>query len=262
MTRQIQVESIINLPPLSIAGLLVSNNATDADHIVDISAGACRDINNNVDIVLGAANAEGVVNSAPLSVSGLFNGANGLDEGGLISNSMYAVYIIADSRGYEPVAGLLSLNQNYLPKMPFGYDSLRLVGFMATDSSANFFPGMTYGSGPSRTWYYDNFQDQDVINNGASTSFAPIDVSAKVPSIENIIVETDIRFNAGGLSETASLRKFGTVGPQASMVSSYIGINDAELDVFSGLDNGVATIEYSVTASDADIFIRGYKYVV
>ena len=71
------------------------------------------------------------------------NGANGLDYGTLAASTNYGVWLIGDSRGYNPVAAVLSLTSNAYPLMPLGYDSMRLIGFADTNSSTHFVAATT-----------------------------------------------------------------------------------------------------------------------
>ena len=61
---------IINLPFLYINGLIVSNDATTEQTVIDLSAGQCRDSTNTYDMVL----------NAPITVSSAFNASTSLSD--------------------------------------------------------------------------------------------------------------------------------------------------------------------------------------
>src|SRR5258708_33714271 len=74
-----------------------------------------------------------------LLINSAVNGVNGLDTGTIAASTQYAVYLIGDSRNYNNAAAVISLTSNYPdPLMPSGYDSYRLIGFMATDGPTHF----------------------------------------------------------------------------------------------------------------------------
>src|SRR5580692_3582295 len=95
-----QLDPIINQPFLYVNGLLVSNDATTPNTVLDIAAGQCRDSNNVIDMILGDFLNEGYgTDNSSTSLNAAVNGLNGLDTGSLAASTMYAVYIIADSSG-------------------------------------------------------------------------------------------------------------------------------------------------------------------
>src|SRR5258708_11625744 len=142
-TPQVQNDPIYSLPWLYISGLNISVASTK---ILAIAPGQARDSNDNIDMPVGFPNLQGNTLPAiqfqgyqpPLLVNCATTGANALDAGALAASTQYAIYLIGDSRGYLPVAGIATLTSNILPLVPLGYDSYRLIGFMETDGSSNF----------------------------------------------------------------------------------------------------------------------------
>jgi hypothetical protein len=130
---QIQNDPIYSLPHLYISGLNVSVASTT---ILAIAPGQARDSSDNIDMPVGFPTLQGNIYPAPLFINAAVNGANGLDQGTLATAQAYAVWLIGDSRGYNPVAGLLSLASNAFPLVPSGYDSLRLLAFLDTSGGA------------------------------------------------------------------------------------------------------------------------------
>ena len=115
--------------PIVNAGLKYANGlqlAWASDETITIAAGAARDSSNTNDIVLDAS----------VTVSNIVSGANGLDTGSVAANTMYAVYLIGDSTGYESTAGLLSTDASS-PNLPGGYDMYRRIGWVLTDATSD-----------------------------------------------------------------------------------------------------------------------------
>ena len=116
--------SAINRPiPLSrnpngyVTGLTASLNSTTPNTQLDLAAGACSDSLNNIDMVL----------STGVTINSAKNGINGLDKGiVLTASSIYYVYVIGDSNGFNLPVGMISLLPTN-PYLPFGYDSFRMV---------------------------------------------------------------------------------------------------------------------------------------
>src|SRR5579863_8991112 len=110
---QVQNDPIYSLPHLYISGLNISVASTT---VLALAPGQARDSQDNIDMAVGFPNLQGIVYPAalnglsqvPLFINSAVNGANGLDTGTLAASTNYAVWLIGDSRGYKPVAGLLS----------------------------------------------------------------------------------------------------------------------------------------------------------
>lgn len=261
----IQVESILNLPAYAIYGLQISNNSSTPNTQVDISAGACRDSNNNVDMVIGTnfPNAEGQTFSAPLTIDATVVGVNGIDAGALGNNLLYAVYIIGDSHGYKVPAGLLSLASNSSPTMPFDYDSYRLIGYLSTNSSAHFIPGQLFGKGNDREWHYDG--GQSLISGGAATSPTNVALTARVPAQENAIALMAYDFIANAAGDVFTLRSFSASNPYMTGESQAAGATahlQANTEVPVSLNSGAPTIKYAVSAGTINLDVVGYKFSV
>src|SRR5215475_2173603 len=135
---QIQNDPIYSLPHLYISGMNISVASTT---VLAIAPGQARDGQDNIDMPISFPNLQGVVVPPilfqnyyqPILINSAVNGANGLDQGTLGASLQYSVWLIGDSRGYNPVAGLLSLtSSNFSPLLPSGYDSQRLLSFIET----------------------------------------------------------------------------------------------------------------------------------
>jgi hypothetical protein len=199
MQEQIQNDPIINLPNLYKNGLVLTYG--DATHL-SLGAGNCRDSNNTIDINLGYSNVENETVSAPIILNMNVNGVNGLDTGTLTSSRMYNIFVIADSRYYQPVGCIASLSA--VPLLPAGYDSYRLIGFWPTNDVTSLSQGYYSAQGNNLTFNYDS--QQIVLTAGTSNITAVVDVSAVVPSgISQVIVGTLSYYTGGTLGNALNL---------------------------------------------------------
>lgn len=104
-----------------IAGLLPSNNVSDATNDIDISAGSARDGANAMDMVLAATITKRLDASWAVGTN-----QGGLDTGA-IGNSDYYLWLIARS-DTGVVDAIFSLSST-APTMPASYDFKRLIGW-------------------------------------------------------------------------------------------------------------------------------------
>jgi len=111
-----------------IYGLELSNNSTDSDHDIDISAGQALDSTNSDVIILGAFTKQ--------LDGGWTQGTNqgGLDTGSIAADTWYHMYAIAKPDGLADA--IFSTNAT-TPSLPAGYTLFRRIGSVLTDSSAN-----------------------------------------------------------------------------------------------------------------------------
>lgn len=212
---QVQVDPIIQLPFLYISGLNISVGAAAGSALLLIAPGACRDSNNNIDMEVGFANLQGNVNSAPITINPAAVGANGIDQGALVASQTYSVYLIADSRGYLPVAGIVSQSSNAMPLLPLGYDSLRLLGFVQTNGSALFTQATVLNAVNAKAFYVS--PASSVLSGGAATTFTNVDMTAPLPTTPafGIVLLTvnytpaaagnNVQFRYSGSTDTAGL---------------------------------------------------------
>jgi|HubBroStandDraft_2_1064218.scaffolds.fasta_scaffold00250_11 hypothetical protein len=181
-TPQVQNDPIYNLPFLYITGLQLLYPASQT---LDLTAGQCRDSNDVMDLVIGSPNFAGQLTPAPVSIYIGANGLNGLDTGSPAANTMYSIFLIGDSRYYQPTGAIVSLASNTQPLMPLGYDSYRLIGYWPTDGSANFVVGdIAYSANSSYRRMIYSTPIATPIASGSSTSYATVNLTGIVPIVE------------------------------------------------------------------------------
>jgi len=262
---QYQNDPIIQLPNLYIDGLVAEVDRV-AFNTVNISAGIARDSQNVMDIVVGSANVQNVITPAPLVISALAEGVGGLDVLPMVGGQLYAVYVIADSRYYKPTAGMLSLASNAVPKMPFGYDSYRKVGYVWSNNAVSFLAGFAQGTSNSRFFYADT--PQQVLTAGASGPFAPVILDPFVPKENNIQVYLNCNFDAAAAGDNMIVGYFSTNSAQFDVIAPVAGATAITkvwpyvLCQEDPLNPGDYGVQYSVTAGTVDIFLAGFSFTV
>lgn len=261
---QVQNDPIYSLPHLYISGLNISVASTK---IIAIAPGQARDMNDNIDMPVGFPNLQGNVlpaiqfqnYSPPLLVNCAVNGANGLDAGSLAASTQYGIWLIGDSRGYNNVAGILSLTSNAYPLLPLGYDSLILLGFIETDGSSNFVYATHKPQNMRYALAYYNQPPISVLSGGNSTTFAAIDLTASsaVPTttLPNVIVELLVTFIPAAIGDVVQFRPTGSSATAGLVTITGVAAGIAQsqyVQVIAGVGSSKPEIDYLVTsASDA-----------
>lgn len=189
-----------------------------------------------------------IVLTAPVTNTITSVGANGVDIAAAILDKFYAVYVIGDSTGYQPTASLLSLSSS-APRLPFGYDMFRRVGYILTNGSAQVLKFYQYGADSDRVMYYDVGISE--LSGGSSATFAAIDLATSVPPIRCEVI-LNLLFTPDGATEVAEFLPFGSAASNG-IVTFGCGVAAAQsgnVTVPSALDSGVPKILYKVAAGD------------
>ena len=226
----------------------------------------CRDAGNAIDMEVGYQNLQAVTLPATqfdgyipgLLINSAINGAGGLDAGSLGASLQYAVYLIGDSRGYNPVAGIMTLTSNPLPLMPLGYDSYRLIGFIETDGSSHFVYATHKPQNMVGALEYINQPPISVLSGGTATTFTAIDLTASsaVPTttLPNVIVTLLVTFIPAAAGDVVTFRPTGqTSGAYWTITGIAAGIAQSQyLVMIAGVGSSKPEIDYLVTSgSDA-----------
>jgi hypothetical protein len=273
---QVQNDPIYSLPYLYISGLNISVASTT---VIAIAPGQARDSSDNIDMPVGFPNLQGNVLPAlqfqnfmpPLFINSAVNGANGLDQGSLIATMDYAIYLIGDSRGYNPVAGILSLTSNAFPLLPLGYDSYRLIGFVQTDGSVHFVASSTNPLNARNLKAYYLSPAVSVLSGGNATSFTDIDLNTPVPTgtARDVIVFLLVTFIPAAIGDTVQFRPDNEGTPQTAGLVTITGIaagiaQTQYIQVIAGVNGAShAGVDYKVTSSSDSVSVSvvGYAYI-
>jgi hypothetical protein len=262
-----QNDPIFSLPHLYISGLNISAASTT---VVAIAPGQARDSNDNIDMPVGFPNLQGNTYPAPafqnymppLLVSSLVNGVNGLDTGTIAASTQYAIYLIGDSRGYNQVAGLLSLTSNPGPVMPSGYDSFRLIGFWETDGSSHFVYATHKPQNMSGAITYYDVPPIAVLTGGNATTYTAIDLTTggAIPTttLPNVIVELLVVFIPAAAGDVVQFRPTGSTATAnvVTIVGLQAGIAQTQyIQVIAGVGASKPEIDYLVTAAGDSVTV-------
>ena len=262
-TPQVQNDPIYSLPHLYIQGMNISIASTT---VLAIAPGQARDWNDNIDMPISYPDLQGITTppilfqgyQQPLLINAATNGANGLDTGSLGVSLQYSVWLIGDSRGYLPVAGLLSLtSSNFSPLLPQGYDSKRLLGFQATGGSSTFVYATSKTQNMKNFLQYYNQPPLSVLSGGNATTFTAIDLTtnAAVPTttLQNVIVGLLVVFIPVAAGDVVQFRPTGQTAAAVTIVGAAAGVAQTQyVEMIAGVGSSKPEIDYLVTsASDA-----------
>lgn len=257
---QIQNDPVYALPHLYISGMNISYASTT---VIAIAPGQCRDSNDVIDMPISWPDANNNINppilyqnyQQPLLINSAVTGANGLDTGTIAASTQYAIYVIGDSRGYNLVAGLLSLASNAAPTLPQGYDSLRLIGFAETDGSSHFVYGTHEPQNMVGALQYCLSPAVSVLSGGNATTFTGVDLNTPVPTgtLPNVIVELFVTFTPAAAGDTVQFRPTGSTATANLVTITGISAGVAQtqyIQVIAGVNGSShSSIDYEVTSS-------------
>jgi hypothetical protein len=245
-----------------VNGLHVNAGVLNADLLststLVISSGIARDSTDINDITLSAT---ATLNTAIAGV------ANGLDIGVLAATTLYAVYVIADSKEYQPTATLLSASFTQ-PLLPFGYDMFRRIGTVLSNAAGtrilNFHQR---GNGSGRdTWYAVPLPT--LIVAGAAVIFTPVILTTWVPSTASEVLALSALTSDGGGTRTVVYSADGTTTIAAAatagevIMSSPAGdITYSSLRIPVTLAAGVVSCDYAVSNAGAAVAVSVQGFV-
>jgi hypothetical protein len=261
-TPQIQNDPIYSLPYLYKYGLTISNDATTPNTVLDISSGQCRDQNDVIDITVGSPNVENFLEPAALTINAAINGAGGLDTGALAQATMYAIYIIADSRYYQQTAAIATLASNSVPLLPFGYDSYRLIGYWSTVSNAadwtlGYYTGL-YGD----LQFTYAIPQATAVTAGNSTFYVNVALTNIVPPAV-ALGEFYCVFTPAVAGHQALLRPFAATAVGTGLTGQVATVRTSgTICTVITLDAGAPVIQYEVTASGDALAINVFGFSV
>lgn len=270
---QVQNDPIYSLPHLYISGLNISAASTT---ILAIAPGQARDMNDNIDMPVGFPNLQGNTYPAtlfqnympPLLLNSAVVGVNGIDQGALAASTQYCVYLIGDSRGYNQVAGLISLASNAYPLLPLGYDSLRLLGFALTDGSTHFTQADISNMVNAKSYYLQ--PAASVLSGGNATSFTEIDLSGSIADADVTapavtIALFNVTFTPAAVGDLVYFRPGGSAATTGVVTISgqAAGVPQQQyVQVICGDESTDAAVDYKVTSSSDAVTVLLAGYIV
>lgn len=198
---------IVNLPYLTINGGVLSNHPTTPNTLLNISACICRDSTNTFDLNLGNFNGQnntGTANSVT-TINAAVRGLNGIDTGTFAANTLYNVYVVADTVSGLATGAMISLAEPSTgPLLPFGYNTYRLIGYVPTNTTAIFEEFFQSGDRSQRKFQYGQAAVTSVTA-GTATTFTDFSLTNIVPKVDNLVVTFELDFNATSANQIVSL---------------------------------------------------------
>lgn len=260
-----QLDPIVNQASLYINGMLLSNDATTPNTKLDVSAGICRDSNNLVDIVLGnylGLSGIGTANSSTV-INFAVNGANGLDTGSIAASTFYYVFAISDSSGKHSPAAIASLSST-APTLPFGYDSIRLIGCCLTDSSSHILLYYTSGSNSNRYFQWDAPIAVTVSASGTSATYSPMDFSTGVPPSNYGRVWFYYKWTNNAANDQLKFQPSGATGDFVAINGIVAGVaQEDQLTILPLTVSAVPKVSYKTSAGTLNnIWVQAFDMVL
>ena len=176
------------------------------------------------------------------------SGAGGLDTGTEAPDTWYAVYVIADSSGTNPVAAMLSETYDSEPTMPSGYDMHRLIWFVRNDSAEDLLEFYQTGRNETRRCWWDQpSEDLKVLDSGNATTYTSIDCSSLMPPLAELgVFQSRFMTGTGGQSSNQDKALLRPTGSSKSLYQFHVGVQSDMVGSFQhempvGADQ---TIEY------------------
>lgn len=196
-------------------------------------------------------------------------GLNALDTGSLAASTVYALYIIGDSKNFLQTGAILSASLSgaiAYPSDPTGqsnYDCYRLIGYAITDSSSHLMVQYIMGTGVSKTVRYATAVQ--VLNGGTSSAGAAVDCSSCVPAVNRTVILATCLFTPATANDYAS---FGAptisaatlLGPVVSGVVAS-KVQSDQLQLLTTLSSSVAKFGYinSAASGSTTVNVQGYN---
>jgi|WetSurMetagenome_2_1015567.scaffolds.fasta_scaffold24785_2 hypothetical protein len=247
---------IINDGSLYVSDLILSFISTTS---MGLTAGAARDSTDKNDIIL----------QSPVTLKTSYVGVNGLDGGPLTPSKCYGVYLIGDSKGYQPTGAIISLSPTQ-PTLPYGYDMYRRIGWAMINASSQILAFYQYGTDSTRKYYYDVADTGGVVvlSGGNQTSYTKVQLSppGNAPVVPPLPTKVYFRneYNQTIVTNKAEFQPFGsdaTAIPTATVGLGILSLQYTNIFLFTQADlTGVQSIQYRVGTGDTTtLIVTGYE---
>ena len=200
--------------------------------------------------------------ASPVTADITVSGAGGLDTGVEAVSTWYAVYVIADTNGVNPVDALLSLTP-ISPTLPAGYDIFFRMGWVRNDSAGDFLEFLQTNGERNRhhLWVNENLSVLNVLTGGSALAFATVSLSAFVPLTARRVMMT-YEFDPNVAGGDFALRVPGSTTTRAQsyfnvFTQNAAAVREPSKEVWT---DAAQDIEYEVNsgASALDLWVNGY----
>lgn len=185
-------------------GFKFTNDGTTPNTLLNVASGQCLDSTGQFDFFYAAANLD-------MTKRGL----NGLDTSTIAVSTDYAVYVIGDTTLANSVGLIASTNFSNQPVMPTttngtGYNIIRRIGTLKTDSSAHILPFTQISNHFQKTYIWNTAIS--VAPAGLTTSYVAQALTAGMPPLQ-------LQVLLGGVYTPNSATNVMTISAQNSIAS-------------------------------------------
>lgn len=200
--------------------------------------------------------------ASPVTADITVAGAGGLDTGVEAIDTWYAVYVIADTSGVNPVDALLSVSFT-TPTLPAGYDIFFRLGAVRNDGASDFLEFLQTNGERNRhhLWVNETLTTTQVLAGGSALVFALVSLAAFVPpSARRAMITWEFNGNVASADFGIRVPGSGTTRQQ-SYFSVFPGTTNAvRIPMQEVWTDTSQDIEYEVNsgASALDLFVNGY----
>lgn len=188
----ISESEVLALAKSHMPGLMLSNNATDADHDIDIATGEAVDSTASylLKLTTGLTKQIDAVWAAGTNVGGLFSGA-------VAADTWYYVFLIRkDSDGSLDAGFDTDISA---ANIPAGYTAYRRIGAVLTDSAANIWP---FGQREDRFYFTNAGNHLEALQARAPTLTFTLDAPPNMVALARCWMYSITENNAFGPFDT------------------------------------------------------------
>jgi hypothetical protein len=235
------------LPRGYIDGLILSNNSTDAEHDIDISAGKARDEDDEANLTLAAT-----LTKAIDSAWAVGDGNGGLDTGTVTTASWYHIFLIR--RSDTGVVDALFSTSATAPTMPTNYDQQRRIGAVLTDGSSNIIAFVQLGD----EFLWDVVvSDRNGADPGTSAVLTTLDVPTGVQVRANVSVPLSDTTPAATTNIIVSSPDQADTAPTDNLRDAAVGTDNFRTTVTKLVRTDTsARIRTRLSNSDAGVILQ------
>jgi hypothetical protein len=171
---------------------------------IEIGPGRCRSGDDRFDIEV----------TVPLPASLNHLGPGGRDEGELVPNTWYSVWVIDKSNHGRDAPNLLLSTDATTPHLPAGFDLKRRLGWIRSDPAKQIRRFNQRGSGRTREiWYDEPLAALNALTDGTALSFTGVSLASHVPpSAERVhLLAGFLAPGSGAGTDSLDLRPAGAI---------------------------------------------------
>lgn len=200
--------------------------------------------------------------ASPVTADITVAGAGGLDTGAEAADTWYAVYVIADTSGVNPVDGLLSVSF-ITPTLPAGYDIFFRLGAVRNDAALDFLEFLQTNGERNRhhLWVNETLTTTQILAGGSAVAFATVSAAAFVPPSSRRVLMM-FEFDGNVAAADYGVRVPGATTTRAESYHTGLpgttnAVRDSMVEIWLSTTQ---TLEYEVNsgASSLDISVVGY----